>query len=206
MKKRQIEKYLKKRVLPSFSGFTVKGRMLYKKGADGLLRGYYFDQSASDADVLYVQCFVLPLYVPTSVVGFNFGDRLAHPDTGNSGWRIGSDDDECPPLLRRMEEANKDYLDRIKNPCDFAERFSAAIPNDIHTDEAVAYSWFLCGDTKRAIEHLLRVEQVEVTAPWIVEVKARGERIRHFLQDGELTAARNQLSDWRAESESALKL
>ena len=205
MKKTQIERYLKKRVLPSFSGFTVKGRMLYKKEADGLLHGYYFDQSASDADAVYVQCFVLPLYVPTSVVSFNFGDRLAHPDTGHSGWRIGSDD-ESTPLLRRMEEANKEYLSRLKNPRDFAEKFSAAIPNDIHTDEAVAYSWIICGDAKRAMEHLLRVEQVEVTAPWIVEVKARGERIKHLLQDGELIAAQNLLRDWQAQSESALKL
>jgi hypothetical protein len=206
MKKTQIEKYLKKRVLPYFSGFTVKGRMIYKKVAGGLLQGFYFDQSASDANSLYLQCFVLPLYVPTSVVSFNFGDRLAHPDTGNYGWIIGSDGDEITPLIRRMEEANKEYFGRLKNPCDFAERFSAAAPNDIHTNEAVAYSWIICGDAKRAMEHLLRVEQVEVTAPWIVEVQARGERIKHLLQDGGLIAAQSQLREWQVQSESTLKL
>ena len=105
-----------------------------------------------------------------------------------------------------MAEADVAYLNLVDTPCAFAERFSATRPSDVHTEEAVAYSWIICGDISRAMESLLRLEQVEANVPWIAALKVRGERIKYLLQSGELARAQDQLKVWQAESESNLKL
>jgi hypothetical protein len=76
LKSATCERLVRNYILPSLSSFHVKGKLLFAEPVRHLLRGYYFEDSAFDATRFAVCVFVQPLYVPSSVLVFNFGSRL----------------------------------------------------------------------------------------------------------------------------------
>ena len=71
-----VERLIRAHVLPRMPGFTVTKRLLHVAPVCDILRGYYFESSGFDANLVWVEAFVQPLYVPSDCLVLSRGGRL----------------------------------------------------------------------------------------------------------------------------------
>jgi hypothetical protein len=207
MEKAAIENLLMNEVLPHFSDCIVKGRLLYERSRTGILRAIYVDRTSNPASS-HIYYFVLPLYVPSEHLSFNFGDRLSQADHGGQGWTLDAGDvGQIQRLIKQISTKKTEFLDKLQTPHEFAEYYSRAgeMP-DIHKDEAVAYSWVMCGDKDKALVALAKVLAYDAPYKWIADLQTRAANIHDDLLSGDSDRVRLRLEKWQAESESVLGL
>ena len=177
-----------------------------------ILRGFAFDDSEFDTEIVYVWVFVLPLYVPTKHLTFTFGHRLENR-TGllksSDRWRLSATPDpaEITSMLDAMRSKGTRFLDSLSDPQSLIDHLTPAtrLVGNIFVKEAIAYSFARVGkldEARRRLEDLCR--SVKQSDPW-----------RHIAGNAaQLLAAVNagqdetdaQLEAWIAESLQTLHM
>jgi predicted RNA-binding Zn ribbon-like protein len=166
------------------------------------LRGIYFARSISPRD-FYTHVFVLPLCVPTPVIGFNFGWRVGG---GSHFWNA-----DAPNITAELGAALKrealPFLSRIQSPRDVAEAgMSLRKSADRHVQEAIAYTLARAGDVDKAIAELdALLAMLDVVVPWQLEMAERANLLKSQLLS-EAPSAQKQLEAWEAETTKSLRL
>ncbi len=189
---------------PCLQDFVVKVPLVFIPPARPILRGLCFDRS-DDKRYFYLEAFVLPLFVPTEDIYFNFGDRVRNR-VGSGRWNA----DE-PNLLQELETAVVDqalpYLREFEAPRDLVKlsEFGEA-EETLHETEAIAYA--LAFDRKAAasiatLDRLL--SKLDRTSHWQEAMAKRAELLRADLLDDPAKAQR-RLAAWEAETIRNLKL
>jgi hypothetical protein len=212
MKKAEVEKLLKHDVLPHLDGFAVAGRMIHCIPTKSLLRAFFLDQTSSPFD-LQLYCFVLPLYVPTDHVHFNFGLHLSDPLRGNQGWDFSPvrRTTSATTLTHVVRHATESFLDGIQTPLAFAQYCEKAIlsrRDDPHARLGAAFSWILAGEPARALKELTRLQlpSADEQYSWRIEVSRTAAQVESVLVNEGLSGAQAQLEAWVSASKSALRL
>jgi hypothetical protein len=184
---------------------------------DLFVRVIAIEPSAFDQTSFYPTVFVQALYVPVDHFYFTFGGRLRAP--GQLTWNVAHD--PAAALLEGIAGSIRAYalpfLERFRKPIDLAvaceappdSRFSWR-RDDIHVLETAAYSWFLAGNSRKAIASLERIRRTlrneSDERDWVRELGVRTGRFLESLRTGREVHAREQLLGWTEETARALGL
>jgi hypothetical protein len=189
--------------------FDIKGPMIFKITPGGILLGLYFGSSSRAAKLLRLDAFCLPLFVPTSVVHFNYGKRIV-PEFGQ--WNA-----DQPDLIERLAAAIRlnavPFFNTVCTLEGVAKLIrSLTVPNangykNPHGQEALAYVLVKNGEITEALAILERIQTAlnKSTISWELEIKARTMSFRdQLLQNPERALV--QLKVWESETTGKLGL
>jgi hypothetical protein len=211
MKGRELESLYRKYLLAELPGFSYKGPLLFVRPVVHLLRGFYFDSSAFNADAFQVEAFVQPLYVPSDHIFFLFGKRLN--GRCGQGWTMDRQDEGgiMADVLASIKEQGLPFLAPLQTPRDLARNFPlvggrAKSPN---AAEAVAYSFILAHEHSEAHLALHRLRAIltaaDLTIPWLAEMLKRSELVRERLERDPEQAI-ELLEEWNEQTRGHLRL
>jgi len=190
---------LGKLLLPDLPGFVVKSPMVFSLPVKYVLRGLYFERSGFDKETFYAWVFFLPLYVPTTHVGFTFGKRL-RDHAKREQWNA-----LAPNLIDELVAAVKrealPFLSGIESPRDVVKAAkSLANLQNPYLQEALAYSLARAGDGDDAVAGLDQlVNLLDRAIPWQREMADRAQALRAKLIANP-PDAEHQLDAWETES------
>ena len=170
---------LAKQLLPIMPNFTIKGSMMFIQPMGHILRGVYFENSAFDTSI-YVWVFLMPLFVPTPHIYFNFGYRIPRPN--KTSWHPDSADflDDLKKALTK----NLPFLNNINALDDFIRSLKShnSLQN-LHVQEALAYTLALKGDTTKSITTLSTlIPKFDPTSHWQLEMQERARTLKAALE------------------------
>lgn len=175
------------------------GRMLVAAPIERILRGLYLEDS-SDPHRIYLWAFVQPLFVPSSSVVLNLGQRLG----GTSRtWTAADVEGAASEVLNEGME----FFGPISSPAALAcWSFLDARPDE-YAREARAYALVACGQNLRGSQALrVFAASLPVSGPgWISEKRRRAEELARMAEaDGE--ASQELLRQWEKETKCALRV
>lgn len=181
MKKKQFEALCKK-LLPDLPGFACKGWLLYAHPVSHILRGFCCDDSGFDPTSFAVSVFVLPLYVPTQHVYFNYGHRL-RDERGCANWWNIQEPDSASKLLSSIQREGLPFLDGVRQPSQMVALVERLPGNtNPHSLEAIAYSLAMANEYVAAQSALDRlVKALDVKIGWQAEMMERAKQLGEKL-------------------------
>jgi len=191
---------IEKRLLPSFPGFTVKGRLMFIHPLGDTLRGFHLEPSAFSKKDFYVNVFFLPLYVLTEHLHFTFGHRIGR----DKRWSADRSDLETALGVEMQKEVR--FLAGLKTAKDVAKALGPLTkPNEAgyvnpHCYEALAYAHVRAGEIAVAanvIDALLK--SINPTVAWESDVASRVRMIRDRLLEKPEKAC-ELLTTWEAKT------
>jgi hypothetical protein len=187
---RLLSKYL----LPHMPGFVHKGRLLYARPLNHVLRAFNFDPSAFDKETFYVTVFFLPLYVPASHIHLSFGERLRSPK--GQAWNL-SDPRLREELLACIQRDGLPFLEGVTQPRDVATAIlRLGADSDPYKLEAIAYSLAMADDVAAAQQALERLTKVlDRGISWQAEMGERATQLARKL-GVDPQEAKRQLAEW----------
>jgi hypothetical protein len=186
---------LERRLLPSFPGFAIRGRLVLIPPARHTLRGINFEPSGFNKERFYATAFYLPLCIPRKYLSFTFGKRLK-----STGWR--TDDPNSEAELIAMMQNEVQFLNSLRTPNDVlvATILRARDSKNPYHNEAIAYMLARTGETTAAIAALDRLLQpLDPAVAWQCEMGDRARGLKAKLLSDPIDAQR-QLTAWENES------
>jgi hypothetical protein len=186
---------------------VLKDGHIFVPPVDRLIRQFGLYASAFGRERFTISCSVATLYVPESygAVLPGLGDRLPIlAGRGDQWWEwIPEDEDAEAEMMADIRALVLDvglpFLDELKTVEAVAERLRRTPERrtEPHVAEALAYSFLLTGDARKAKEMLDLLRRItledteraewwsEVTDPgeedWVIEVGKRGARVEQAL-------------------------
>ena len=109
MARSKMQQVIKEIILPHFTMFKQKGRLIFIDDTQELLRGIYFDSSSFIKDAYTVEAFIQPLYLKGEYLIFNFGDRI-RDDIGHEWHSL--EDKECSSLILVLVERGLEFVNQ----------------------------------------------------------------------------------------------
>jgi hypothetical protein len=209
LKKVNWPRVIRTTLLPELPGFSAHGRLLYQMPVGDVLRAFQVEVSGFTKSAAYVECFVLPLYVPQSAISFDFGNRLRDTATGAARWEVGDEDQVSARMAKVMKEEGLAFLGQIRTARDLLRHLGTAFGSleNPHTLEALAYTQLLADEPAHAKDTLRKVaESLDRSVGWEREMHERVSTISAFVATGDLLFAHNQLAAWQRSSIRNLKL
>ncbi len=193
-------------IVAEYPSLTFHKRLLRLTPTHHLLQGFFFDDSAFSADILYLHALTLPLYVPTKHMHLTFSARLRDPD-GKERWEVKDSAATTYRLAQVIRSQGLPYLHRQNTPAGFAAVYSqSAKEQNPYILEALAYSYDLAGETHHSTANLQALFEViseyDISAsPWVLDVKERAMTFRNALSNG---TSLKLLEHWEATSRAVL--
>ena len=188
--------------MPSLPGFHAKGRLLYRRPLEDLLKACYFEDSGFEKNSFTVAAFVLPLYVPADHVHMTFGKRLG---AGSGTWWDYAEDKKAEighGVVAVILEEALPMFDRFRNARDFFAKGASLVsnPEGVHLLEARACSAVRAGlltDGKGVLGALEdQLAELDTSLDYVGDIQRRSRRLRQAVEQGE-RAAQAVLSEWR---------
>jgi hypothetical protein len=174
-----------------------------------ILHAFQVEVSGLTKRAVYVECFVLPLYVPQSYISFDFGNRLRDPATGASRWEIENEDQALARMARVMRGDGLAFLGRIRSTADLMTHLGTTFGSfeNPHTLEALAYTQVVADKPDRARDTLRKLQGLlDLSVEWESEMHERVSVIATCVATGDLQSALDQLAAWQRSSVGNLKL
>jgi hypothetical protein len=155
MKKKQIEKLANLHLLPSLSGFSVRGNLLFQVPVGNILRAFLFDRSGFSALAFYPQTFVQLLYIPAEHLTLTPGRRFPGP------WKFeeGSKLQLAQRILGQIHEIGLPFLRAYGTPEGVVRETKAnpALQVNPHVRQQLAYSLLLLERNDEALDELDKI-------------------------------------------------
>lgn len=195
MKKKQFESMCRN-ILPDLPGFACKGWLLYAHPVSHILRGFCCDGSSFDPSIFTVTVFVLPLYVPTTHLHFNMGNRLKDERGCDKWWNI-QEPDLAKKLLNSIQREGLPFLDGVRQPSQMVALVERLPGNtNPHSLEAIAYSLAMAYDYVAAETALDRlVKALDVKIGWQAEMMERAKQLGEKLNT-DPQGVKRLLTEW----------
>jgi hypothetical protein len=212
MKTREVNKFLRREILPCQKGWQVTGGILHLSGPSEVLRGVCIEASGFASQAVYVWAFAMPMYVPAEEINFLFGKRL-RDGNGSERWSVDAENPKifASELLAVLEREGMPWLHRFES-LDSIVKFINEMPQEsinIHHRQILAYSLAYQGKVGTAVKLLTALaaeaDEIESTSPW---AKPISERARHLvrLENNAPETVQATLSNWVNETRRFLKL
>lgn len=194
---------LEKRLLPNFSGFRIKGPLMFLAPVEHALRGFSFEASAFDKTSFYVTGFFMAVCIPRKHLVFNLGERLRK--AGGDRWVANEKNLEV--TLRSAMEKYAMLLKQLRTPRDVAEAaMHRGNPQDPYSLETAAYMFALAEEVAsavRALDQLLAMLDIEIL--WQHEMSVRAQFLKSTILSNP-QQAKAQLAIWREQTLRNLRL
>jgi hypothetical protein len=189
MNERQLRLWIEKYLSPSLPDFHYQGGLLYREPPAPLIRGFFFERVAHEANAFFVTAFIQATYVPKATPVLNMGQRLGRiSGRAEKWWRVGGEDaaEVFSEVQSYLEREGLPYLAE-RNTLQDVVRVYGPEAKDPHTSliETVAGAYALLGDTKRALaltDALIACARKYMDkSPWLQEVLQRAQELRVSL-------------------------
>jgi hypothetical protein len=198
-----------KKLTHSLPDFAVSGPVIFKIEPEGILLGLHFGSSSRDGRILRLNAFLLPLFVPTETIHFNYGKRIG---SGTGQWN--GDD---PNLIDGLTESIRieaipffKTVSTLQGVVEFIRPM--VVPNangyvNPHSQEALAYTLVKLNDVDGAMAMLNQIQKSlsKSAVPWELDIRTRTQLIEEKLLP-KPEAALAQLEAWKAETIGKLRL
>jgi len=210
VKKLNWPRIVKTKLLPALPRFSAQGRLLYETPVGDILHAFEIEVSSFTNRAAYVECFVLPLYLPQSYISFDFGKRLIDPVTGSTRWDVTADENGA--LARMADVIREDglaFLAQVRTPSAFLQHLGTTFGSldNPHTLEALAYTQLIADQPERAGDTLKKLQgSLDLSIDWERGAHERVSLISALVATGDLESVRNQLATWRGRSMESLKI
>jgi len=193
-------------ILPDLPGFACKGWLLYAHPVSHILRGFCCDGSSFDPSIFTVTVFVLPLYVPTTHLHFNMGNRLKDERGCDKWWNI-QEPDLAKKLLNSIQREGLPFLDGVRQPSQMVALVERLPGNtNPHSLEAIAYSLAMADDYVAAETALDRlVKALDVKIGWQAEMMERAKQLGEKLNT-DPQGVKQLLTEWEQATVRSLGL
>ena len=189
--------------------YTLKGSLLFKLTPEAILLGLCFDGSSRDSRLFRGNAFLLPLFVPTETIHFNYSKRITP--------KIGQWNADDPNLVDALTAAIRnegipffDAVSTLKDAADFIRPM--LVPNvsgyvNPHSQEALAYTLIKLNDVPGALAVLSQMQKTltKSTVEWELAIAARARTVEQKLLESPATALA-QLDTWKDQTIRQLKL
>jgi len=193
-------------ILPDLPGFACQGWLLYAHPVSHILRGFCCDGSSFDPSIFTVTVFVLPLYVPTTHLHFNMGNRLKDERGCDKWWNI-QEPDLANKLLNSIQREGLPFLDGVRQPSQMVALVERLPGNtNPHSLEAIAYSLAMADDYVAAETALDRlVKALDVKIGWQAEMMERAKQLGEKLNT-DPQGVKQLLTEWEQATVRSLGL
>jgi len=198
-----------KRLMQTLPESAVSGPVIFKIRPGGILMGLHLGSSSRDGRIFRLNAFVLPLFVPTETIHFNYGKRI-----GSATGQWSADD---PNLIEHLTESIRreaiPFLNTVSTLQGVAEFIRPmVVPNvngyvNPHSQEALAYTLVQLNDVDGAMSILSQIQKSlsKSAVPWELAIRTRAQVIEEKLLP-KPEAALAQLEAWKVETMSKLGL
>lgn len=191
-------------------GFTAKKSLIYVADFKYFLKGLAVDSSAFTKTDFTIWAFILPLFVPTDILYFDFGARLGRVGGGNKWWEYSSENEVSifKDILSHIQIEALPFFDEVVTPWDFWQKYKEKIKPDSgdYQREACAYALVLAGEHEMAaalLEESIAVLEIatkeDPSIPWIGWILERVRKIDRLLTEDPQKAVA-QLDEWTQET------
>ena len=191
-------------VLGHRSEFKIKGPMATMLPLGNILRGLYFDNSATPG-AFYPEIFILPMFRPTLEIYFNFGFRM-QDSHGFSQWNTAN-----PHLISELKYGIKNFAIPFWEKAQTVLGF-ATMPQEpgslknLNNREGIALAWARAGNIPRAIEEIDQLLIVtDYKVGWEKIIADRVSGLKKLLLE-EPQKAQQQLDEWEMQTRQNLRL
>jgi hypothetical protein len=208
MTRQEIQKILRRKIIPHLNGWEVCGSYIYLPEPFNILRGICIEGSGFSSTAVYVWAFVMPLYVPVDTINFDIGMRLKD----RNSWERWNMDPGYPELFEQdlFEAIKRDgipLLERFASPMSVISELSKS--DSFFDRQAVAYSLAYMIRVDDAIKALTEVA-VEAeggmgVSPWLKPICERARHLIQLLRD-EPETVQPTFARWMDENRKVLKL
>ena len=206
MRRRRVERLVKRHIAPSFPELTLVRDLLVRWDGDPILRGFVFDRSRMHASLVRMEVFAQPLFVPADVVALSVAQELGQFLFDE----VASEIELLEGMRALAEHEGRAFLQRVSD-CAVLAQTVPAMPQDRMDDrlgdEIRAYCMVWLGRTAeaRAVLDVLIHELREFEVEYEFELLSR---VRHVSQTLERSdhEARELLRTWADGTARALGL
>jgi len=194
-----------KQVLPSGSGFRIKGSLAFVSPVHRVLKGFCCEGSSFDKASFYVNVFLMPLSIPMTHLYFNLGKRIRDA-TDADRWSV-TQPNMVADLTRTFSSEMKSLLTCDDTVIDVAEvAAKLQVEDDPYVQEGIAYLAAQEGHVKEAIDRLERLTKaLDRQVSWQSAMADRVGRIKLLLLANPIDA-QEQLRQWQGETVCNLHL
>jgi hypothetical protein len=215
MKVKEINKLIKEIILPHIEGYAIHRDLIYRIEGEYYIKGYAFESSGNEEYDLAVWYFIQPLFVKSTTLYFNFGERLKYRkkmglfktkelewwDATKENWN-----ESFQSILQSILGEGEKYLVSFKEPRDFFRKFKSSAKGNIRIYEGVAYTSILMKDRSlqdKMLKGLIKEAKNEGNYDWVHQIRADAELLLSKLTQEE---REHVLKEWANETISQLKL
>jgi hypothetical protein len=199
MKKREIEKIIKKHILPHIEGFEVQGDLLYVTPMNDLISGYCFENTGWDH--IYLWQFVQPLYIPEDGIFFSYGDRLRSKLTNYEAYELDQPNvkSSCDQIVELITE-NQNYIKQFRTAQDFYRHFRKNPSHVNKYDIRLTQCYLKSGCYKWRLKRLIEFYEKE----GLVQDHERIRYAKHLLDN--IHRSDEVFAEWKAYTIKELRL
>lgn len=206
MKLREVRRLISRYVAPSFPELQIVEDMLVRWDGEPILRGFVFERSQMNKDMVRLHAFAQPLFVPSEFVYLSVGEPLGD-------FLLDEDSDEGEVMAEILERAERDgrgILERVSDCSSLADNVMEITSGRMGRDlsgEIRAYCLVWIGRTDEAVAQLDEViEQLRrFELEYELETLTQVTQVRQALERSE-DEARALLEEWATKTAQALKL
>ncbi len=194
-------------ILRQVNSLSLEQKLLRIRPTNHVLLGFAFNDSGFSSDFFYLECFALPLCVPTKHRHYTYGSRLRDRQ-GHDGWEVADPDTTSAELMHVIRSQGLPALLPQATPIGFARTQSKHHNDNPNALEGIAYSFALGGEpeyARRTLKHLFTViaQHNPTASPWIKDIEDRAANLSSALSRN---AHFDLLANWEAFTRQHLKV
>lgn len=199
---KQIERLVRHQLLRGLPGWEVKKNKLFMKPIGMCLCGVALGTSSFDAELVYADAFVRPLYLPPEEHSANLIRRLHR----RGGSRLGTDPGQIQNLFCAIREQATPFVLTYQSPSKLVAAL-ARTSNDPYQLQAVALSHVLLGDRAASRQSVTKAVGglMKDGRKWCADM-ADGLRALDRRIEAEFDLLRGDLFKWREDRLASLGL
>ena len=186
------------------NGFACKGPMIVAPIGEGILRGFYFEDSGFDRGAYYVWAFVQPLYVPATTINFSLGKRLGY--ASGTRWKI-----QQPSVYEEIESlVMNDGIEFIRyatTPGELSDWCASLLHSaDPYVLQSHAYSLAAASRYEEALVVVQQlIDNLDLKWEWMMEIANRATILKRIMIEHPSNVG-TQLLEWQIKTMRCLKL
>lgn len=184
MKKSEINKYIRKYILPSHCQYYVDQYVMYQTFDNGFfIKGYLFYSKGDNEMGLKLTFFITPLFVKDDAITYIFGEDILNVKSQGlfkkvkEVWwdtRKENQASTFEKINKSISEQGEPILNSIINAKDLCKRLKKEMKDNIRVYEVVAYSSILFSNVKeqdKMLKGLIKEAENERDVDWVHQIK-----------------------------------